>query len=34
MRRMFRIVLEGIIWGFSIALGWLAALALISVASA
>jgi hypothetical protein len=34
MRRIFRIVIEGILWGFSIALGWIAAFALINLAAA
>ena len=34
MRRLFKIIIEGILWGFSIALGWIAAFALIGVAAA
>jgi len=34
MLRLFRIIIEGIVWGFSIALGWIAAFALIRLAAA
>jgi hypothetical protein len=32
--RALRILAEGLLWGFSIALGWIAALALVGVAAA
>jgi hypothetical protein len=34
MRRLFRMILEGFAWGFSIALGWIAAFALVRLAAA
>ena len=34
MRSLLKIIIEGILWGFSIALGWIAAVALIGVAAA
>lgn len=32
--RAIKIVAEGLLWGFSIALGWLAALAIVGLAAA
>jgi hypothetical protein len=34
MYRVLRILLEGLLWGFSLALGWIAAFALIGAAIA